>query len=162
MAIRAPGNAEAQAAINAEILTVVMLESPEAVRNADAIAAVPGVDVLFIGTSDLTAELGISGQMGHPKVIDAYQAVGEACRRHGKVLGMGGVYDEENAVPLCRDGGAVRADRGGPQLHHERRQPAFGVFQRAGAALQPERKLMQLCRRVRRSRRHDNLQVPAR
>lgn len=94
---RAPGNAEAQGAINAEILTVVMLESPEAVRNADAIAAVPGVDVLFIGTSDLTAELGISGQMGHPKVIDAYQAVGEACRRHGKVLGMGGVYDEENA-----------------------------------------------------------------
>ena len=95
---RAPGNAEAQAAINGEILTVVMLESPEAIRNADAIAAVPGVDVLFIGTSDLTAELGISGQMGHPKVVDAYQAVGEACRRHGKILGMGGVYDEENAA----------------------------------------------------------------
>jgi 2-keto-3-deoxy-L-rhamnonate aldolase RhmA len=92
-----PSTAEAQAAINSEILTIVMLESPEAVRNADAIAAVDGVDVLFIGTSDLTAELGISGQMGHPKVIEAYQAVGEACRRHGKVLGMGGVYDEENA-----------------------------------------------------------------
>jgi 2-keto-3-deoxy-L-rhamnonate aldolase RhmA len=92
-----PSTAEAQVAINAEILTVVMLESPEAVRNADAIAAVPGVDVLFIGTSDLTAELGISGQMGHPKVIEAYQAVGEACRRHNKTLGMGGVYDEENA-----------------------------------------------------------------
>jgi 2-keto-3-deoxy-L-rhamnonate aldolase RhmA len=92
-----PSTAEAQAAINAEILTIVMLESPEAVRNADAIAAVDGVDVLFIGTSDLTAALGISGQMGHPKVIDAYKAVGEACRRHAKVLGMGGVYDEENA-----------------------------------------------------------------
>ena len=92
-----PATAEAQAAINGEILTVVMLESPEAVRNADAIAAVIGVDVLFIGTSDLTAELGISGQMGHPKVIEAYQAVGEACRRNGKVLGMGGVYDEDNA-----------------------------------------------------------------
>jgi 2-keto-3-deoxy-L-rhamnonate aldolase RhmA len=94
---RPPSNAEAQAAINAEILTVVMLESPEAVRNADAIAAVDGVDVLFIGTSDLTAELGISGQMGHPKVVDAYRTVGEACHKHGKVLGMGGVYDEENA-----------------------------------------------------------------
>jgi 2-keto-3-deoxy-L-rhamnonate aldolase RhmA len=92
-----PATAEAQAAINREILTIVMLESPEAVANADAIAAVSGVDVLFIGTSDLTAELGISGQMGHPKVIDAYQAVGDACRRHGKFLGMGGVYDEENA-----------------------------------------------------------------
>jgi 2-keto-3-deoxy-L-rhamnonate aldolase RhmA len=94
---RAPSNAEAQAAINDQILTVVMLESPEAVRNADAIAAVEGVDVLFIGTSDLTAELGISGQMGHAKVVEAYQTVGEACRKHGKTLGMGGVYDEENA-----------------------------------------------------------------
>jgi 2-keto-3-deoxy-L-rhamnonate aldolase RhmA len=92
-----PSTAEAQVAINSEILTIVMLESPQAVSNADAIAAVDGVDVLFIGTSDLTAELGISGQMGHPKVIEAYQKVGEACRRHGKVLGMGGVYDEENA-----------------------------------------------------------------
>ena len=94
---RPPSTHEAQAAINAEILTAVMLESPEAIRNADAIAAVDGVDVLFIGTSDLTAELGISGQMGHPKVIDAYKTVGEACRKHNKVLGMGGVYDEENA-----------------------------------------------------------------
>jgi 2-keto-3-deoxy-L-rhamnonate aldolase RhmA len=94
---RPPAAVEAQAAINGEILTVVMLESPEAVHNADAIAAVDGVDVLFIGSSDLTAELGISGQMGHAKVIDAYQTVGDACRRHGKVLGMGGVYDEENA-----------------------------------------------------------------
>jgi 2-keto-3-deoxy-L-rhamnonate aldolase RhmA len=93
-----PSTAEAQAAINAEILTIVMLESAEAVRNADAIAAVPGVDVLFVGTSDLTAELGISGQMGHPSVIAAYQTVGDACRKHGKTLGMGGVYDEENAA----------------------------------------------------------------
>ena len=94
---RPPSTLEAQQAINDEILTVVMLESPEAIRNADAIAAVDGIDVLFIGTSDLTAELGISGQMGHPKVIEAYRAVGEACLRHNKVLGMGGVYDEENA-----------------------------------------------------------------
>jgi len=95
---RPPATAEAQEAINAEILTIVMLESPEAIANADAIAAVPGVDVLFIGTSDLTAELGIAGQMGHPKVIAAYEKAGDACRAHGKALGMGGVYDEENAA----------------------------------------------------------------
>lgn len=94
---KAPSTVDAQAAINAEILTIVMLESPEAIRNADAIAAVAGVDVLFIGTSDLTAELGISGQMGHAKVVEAYQVVGDACRKFGKTLGMGGVYDEENA-----------------------------------------------------------------
>jgi 2-keto-3-deoxy-L-rhamnonate aldolase RhmA len=94
---RPPATEEAQKAINAEILTIVMLESPEAIENAADIAEVDGIDVLFIGTSDLTASMGISGQMGHQKVIDAYQAVGDACRKHGKILGMGGVYDTENA-----------------------------------------------------------------
>jgi len=92
-----PAMAQAQKAINAEILTVVMIESPEAVGNSDAIAAVDGVDVLLICTSDLSSELGIAGQMGHPRVIEAYATVGAACKKHGKVLGMGGVYDEENA-----------------------------------------------------------------
>ena len=99
-----PSMAEAQKAINDEILTVVMIESPEAVKNAADIAAVDGIDVLFIGTSDLSSELGIAGQMGHQKVIDAYAAVGAACTKHGKILGMGGVYDEENALPRCRTG----------------------------------------------------------
>jgi len=92
-----PAMAEAQQAINAEILTVVMIESPEAVKNADAIAAVDGIDVLLIGSFDLTAELGIPGQMGHQKLIDAYQAVGDACRKHGKALGMGGINGDEDA-----------------------------------------------------------------
>jgi 2-keto-3-deoxy-L-rhamnonate aldolase RhmA len=96
----APSAAEAQAALNEEVLVAVMIETPQAVANADAIAAVPGVDVLLIGTSDLTAAMGISGQIGHPDVRRAYEAVGEACRRHGKVLGMGGVYDEEVAPQL--------------------------------------------------------------
>ena len=127
-------DAEAQVAINAEILTIVMLESPEAVRNADAIAAVAGVDVLFIGTSDLTAELGISGQMGHPKVIEAYQTVGEACRRHGKVLGMGGVYDEENASRYVAMGARFLLTGSDHSYHHDRRQPALRVLQRLAGA----------------------------
>ena len=93
-----PSPAEAQKALNDEILTVVMIESPEGVANADAIAAVKGVDVLLMGTSDLTAELGISGQIGHPKVVDAYAKVIAACRKHGKFAGMGGVYDQEHAA----------------------------------------------------------------
>ena len=92
-----PHVSEAQAAINAEILTVAMIESPLAVENANAIAAIPGIDVLLIGSFDLTAELGISGQMAHPKLAAAYETVGAACRRHGKVLGMGGINDDENA-----------------------------------------------------------------
>ena len=92
-----PPVAEAQKALNDEILVVAMIESPEAVANADAIAAVDGIDVLLIGTSDLTAEMGVSGQLGHPDVIAAYQTVIDAARKHGKFAGMGGVYDVENS-----------------------------------------------------------------
>jgi 2-keto-3-deoxy-L-rhamnonate aldolase RhmA len=93
-----PPVAEAQKEVNDEILTVVMIESPEAVANAEAIAAVDGIDVLLIGSFDLTSALGIAGQMGHRKLIDAYATVGDACRKHGKVLGMGGINEDEDAA----------------------------------------------------------------
>jgi 2-keto-3-deoxy-L-rhamnonate aldolase RhmA len=89
--------AAAQVELNKEILVCVMIETPEAVANADAIAAVPGVDSLMIGTSDLTASMGIAGQIGHPDVRAAYAKVADACRKHGKYMGMGGVYDEKVA-----------------------------------------------------------------
>src|ERR1700733_11769792 len=89
-----PPMAEAQQAINDEILTVVMIESPEAVKNADDIAEVDGVDVLLIGSFDLTSELGIAGQMGHQKLIDACERAGDDCRKHGKELGVGGTNAE--------------------------------------------------------------------
>jgi 2-keto-3-deoxy-L-rhamnonate aldolase RhmA len=93
----APHVSEAQKAINDEILTVVMLESPEAIKNADGIASVDGIDVLLIGSFDLTSEMGIPGQMGHQKLIDACQAVGDACRKYGKALGVGGINEDEDA-----------------------------------------------------------------
>jgi 2-keto-3-deoxy-L-rhamnonate aldolase RhmA len=99
-----PGNAEAQAALNEQVLVVAMIESPEAVKNAAAIAAVEGIDALLIGTSDLTAELGISGQIGHERVAEAYKIVGDACRQNGKALGMGGVYDKDNATKYIKSG----------------------------------------------------------
>ena len=95
--LRAPATDVAQAEINREVLVVAMIETEQAVANADAIAAVEGIDVLLFGTSDLTADMGISGQIGHPRVQEAYRKVGEVCTRRGKVLGMGGVYDEPNA-----------------------------------------------------------------
>lgn len=84
--------AEATAAINEGTLLVVMLETPLAVENADAIAAVDGVDVLLMGTNDLCVEMGIPGALDHPKVVDAYERVIAACRTHGKHPGLGGVY----------------------------------------------------------------------
>ena len=42
--------------------------------------------------------MGISGQIGHERIKAAYATVAAACKRHGKVLGMGGVYDQELAT----------------------------------------------------------------
>ena len=84
--------AELMPALDAATVLLLMIESPEGVANADAIAALPGVDALLIGTADLTAEMGIPGQVDHPDVVEAYRTVIDACQRHGKYAGMGGVY----------------------------------------------------------------------
>jgi len=85
--------AEVMQLANEETLVVLMLETPHAITLADDIAALPGVDVVMIGTNDLCAEMGIPGQYGHPNVVAAYESVIAACRKHGKVPGMGGVVD---------------------------------------------------------------------
>jgi 2-keto-3-deoxy-L-rhamnonate aldolase RhmA len=84
---------EATKRMNEENIVVVMLETPQAIDNADAIAAVPGIDVLLVGTNDLCAEMGIHGDFGNPRVPAAYEKVIAACKKHGKFPGMGGVYD---------------------------------------------------------------------
>jgi len=78
---------------NEETLVVVMLETPDAIAKADDIAAVPGLDVILIGTNDLCAEMGIPGQFADPRVEAAYRKVIDACRKRGIHPGMGGVYD---------------------------------------------------------------------
>jgi 2-keto-3-deoxy-L-rhamnonate aldolase RhmA len=88
-------NAADMAALNAANLIVVMLESRTGIDNAGAIAAVPGIDVLLIGTNDLCVDLGITGELGHAQVDDAYARMIAACRAHGKWAGMGGIYDEQ-------------------------------------------------------------------
>ena len=93
LGFRAVPVGEATRLVNDLTLVVVMLETPRAIANADAIAQVPGVDVLLIGTNDLCAEMGIPGQFTEPRVEDAYRKVIAACARHGKHPGMGGVYE---------------------------------------------------------------------
>ncbi len=81
-------------AVNDEVLVVAMIETREGLENVDAIAAVPGIDVLLVGATDLAAELGVTGQLGHPQVDAAIDAVCGSCAKHGKVAGVGGVYIE--------------------------------------------------------------------
>ena len=77
------------------VLITVMIETPKAVKNAEAIAAVPGIDALLVGSSDLSVELGIPGENGHEKIQAAVDKVVAACRKHKKFPGMGGAYSEE-------------------------------------------------------------------
>jgi len=76
--------------LNSETLLIAMLETPEGIANADAIAQAD-VDVLLIGSNDLCTELGIPGELRHPKLRDAFHVAAKACKTRGKILGIGGV-----------------------------------------------------------------------
>jgi 2-keto-3-deoxy-L-rhamnonate aldolase RhmA len=89
------GLAETCEAIDAATLVIVMLETPRAIANAEAIAAVPGIDSLLIGTNDLAMELGIPGGFADERIVAAYQTVVDACRKHGKFAGIGGIADRD-------------------------------------------------------------------
>lgn len=80
------------AALNDATFIVAMIECPKGVAAAHDIAAIPGIDALLIGTLDLSAELGVPGQVTHPDVLQASQSVIDACHAHGKTPGMGGAY----------------------------------------------------------------------
>lgn len=68
---------------NQENLTVIQIETKEALEQVDAIAAVPGVDVLFIGPNDLSISLGVAGPPTTPTMVAAIEKVVAACQRHG-------------------------------------------------------------------------------
>ena len=98
------GPEELLGGINREMLLVAMIETPEAGERADAIAAVPGIDVLLIGTNDLSTGMGIPGQHDHPRVNKVYEQVNAACRKHAKTAGMGGSYQPAMIERRVREG----------------------------------------------------------
>jgi 2-keto-3-deoxy-L-rhamnonate aldolase RhmA len=73
---------------NAETLILAQIETAAGVERVDEIAAVEGVDVLWIGHFDLTASLGIPAQFDHPDFLGAVERVVAACGRHGKTAGI--------------------------------------------------------------------------
>jgi 2-keto-3-deoxy-L-rhamnonate aldolase RhmA len=90
-AYRAVPAAQARQALNESTLLVLMIESRAALDNVEAIAAVPGVDVIHVGTNDLSTDLGHPGELTHPEVLAAIERVVKACRANGKVAGVGGL-----------------------------------------------------------------------
>jgi 2-dehydro-3-deoxyglucarate aldolase len=81
------------------VLVVCMLEHRDAVEHVDAILATPGIDATLIGPYDLSASMGLPGQIDHPDVLKAQQTLVEACARHGVPAGI-------HVVPV--DGAEVR------------------------------------------------------
>lgn len=71
-----------------QIVLMAQIETAEAVAEVDAIAAVEGVDVLFIGPMDLTTSLGIQEQFDHPRFHECLGKISQAARRAGKATGI--------------------------------------------------------------------------
>ena len=74
-------------AIHERTLVICMIETRAGLENVEAIAAVDGVDVVWLGHFDLTNFLGIPGQFSHPQYRDAVKRIAEAARSHGKAAG---------------------------------------------------------------------------
>jgi 2-dehydro-3-deoxyglucarate aldolase/4-hydroxy-2-oxoheptanedioate aldolase len=72
------------AAIHDRTLVIPQIETAEGLRNVDAIAAVPGVDVLWLGHFDLTNFMGIPGQFKHPDYLAGVRRIVAACEAHRK------------------------------------------------------------------------------
>lgn len=69
-------------------------------------AAIDGIDLILIGTNDLTQELGIPGEYDHPLISAAYSKVIAAARRNGKHAGVGGINSRMDLVAKFVDKGA--------------------------------------------------------
>jgi 2-keto-3-deoxy-L-rhamnonate aldolase RhmA len=69
------------------VLVVTVVEDTKALTRIDEIAATPGIDVIFIGTSDLSFSLGLRGEQNHPKLKAAVAKIAAAAKKHGKALG---------------------------------------------------------------------------
>jgi 2-keto-3-deoxy-L-rhamnonate aldolase RhmA len=92
---------EKLAAANRRTTLFAQIETRQGAENADALAALPGVDCLWLGHFDLSCALGIPGQFEHQDFADAVKAVTKACQKHGKALGR--------LVPTVDEAVAMRA-----------------------------------------------------
>jgi 2-keto-3-deoxy-L-rhamnonate aldolase RhmA len=77
------------------VLVVAVVEDTSAVDHIDEIAATPGIDVLFIGTSDLSFSLGLRGEQNHFKLDQAVAKIAAAAKKHRKFLGRPGRTPQE-------------------------------------------------------------------
>ena len=100
MRYQPPSLAESLRIQNEATLICVLLETSEAIEKAQEIAAVPGVDVLIVGSVDLSTEFGEPGKFDGAKVQEAYAAVAAAARTEKKHFTIAGGSREQQARPV--------------------------------------------------------------
>ncbi|MDB5317805.1 MAG: aldolase [Rhodospirillales bacterium] len=101
---RARPVADAVAELQAATLLVCMIETVEGLENVEAIAAVPGIDVLHVGSNDLLVGMGKPGQFDDPAIVAAQDRVIAAARANGIFAGCGGNRDVARQAEAIRRG----------------------------------------------------------
>ena len=95
---------------NDKVISIAQIETKLAIDNAEAIAAVDGIDVLLVGPNDLSLALGIPGDLMNPIELDAIAHVAAACKKYGKAFGIHATapmlkvfYDDLSVVMMQSD-----------------------------------------------------------
>ena len=99
-------SAEVTRQLDEATLVVAMIESRSGLDAVEEIAAVDGIDILLIGANDLSAALGVPGQIAHDLVHQAYLRTMEACKANNKVLGVGGLGSRPDLIKQYVEMGA--------------------------------------------------------
>lgn len=132
--------AAVQQELNEQLCLMAQIETSTGVANAEAICAVPGVDI-FLGPADLSASLGVPGQTGHEKVYSASAHVIRTARKHEKHIAVGAAPQDfgfwaEQGVDLMFCTNDIAAMKAGA---YDALRMAQQAVQRAGAEQRQER-----------------------
>lgn len=95
-------------AANEELVTIIQIETARALECVEDIAAIDGVDVLFVGPLDLSVSLGVPQDWDHPRMRKAFDRVVSSCRKMGKAAGLMVPLEDRIAAAIA-DGFTVLA-----------------------------------------------------
>lgn len=90
--------------LNHETLVAVMIETEEGLENVEKIAAVPGIDVIHVGTNDLLTNMGLTGEFDHLKIKEAQMRVIDSCKKNQIYSGCGGNRDVQRQSFFINNG----------------------------------------------------------
>jgi 4-hydroxy-2-oxoheptanedioate aldolase len=73
---------------NSQVIIVTHCENTAGLENLDAICQIPEIDVIFLGPYDMSQSMGITGQVSHPKILEAARKVAGTAKKYGKAAGI--------------------------------------------------------------------------